>query len=257
MRLALIVEYDGTEYSGFQYQKNARTVQEEIEKAIQSLTGEAVRIKAAGRTDAGVHAMGQVVAFDTDATYDPGTVMRALNARLPQDIAVRSSRRTKPEFDPRRDATRRLYRYTMLVSDTRSPLMRRTAHRVRQQPDLDSMRAAAAHMEGVHDFANFGGALEDPEASTVRRVDRIDLESDGPPWRVTIDVEGNAFLPHQVRRMAGALVDVGTGRLTVNDGKKQISLAGDAPPARALPPQGLCLIRVNYPSPPGEKGQSG
>ncbi|MCE2458312.1 MAG: tRNA pseudouridine(38-40) synthase TruA [Dehalococcoidia bacterium] len=246
MRLALIVEYDGTEYSGFQYQKNARTVQEEIEKAIESLTGEAVRIKAAGRTDAGVHAMGQVVAFDTEATYDPGTVMRALNARLPHDIAVRSAHRAKPGFDPRRDATSRLYRYTLLVSGTRSPLMRRYAHRIHLTPDLDSMRAAAAHMEGTNDFANFGGALEDPEASTVRRVDRIDLESDGPPRQVTIDVEGSAFLPHQVRRMAGALVDVGTGRLTVSDVEKQISMAGDAPPARALPPQGLCLIRVKY-----------
>ena len=246
MRLALIVEYDGTEYSGFQYQKNARTVQEEIEKAIESLTGESVRIKAAGRTDAGVHAMGQVVAFDTEATYDPGTVMRALNARLPHDIAVRSAHRAKPGFDPRRDATSRLYRYTLLVSGTRSPLMRRSAHRIHLTPDLDSMRAAAAHMEGTNDFANFGGALEDPEASTVRRVDRIDLKSDGPPQRITIDVEGSAFLPHQVRRMAGALVDVGTGRLTVSDVEKQISMAGDAPPARALPPQGLCLIRVKY-----------
>ena len=246
MRLALIVEYDGTEYSGFQYQTNARTVQEEIEKAIESLTGEPVRIKAAGRTDAGVHAMGQVVAFDTEATYDPETVMRALNARLPQDIAVRSAHRAKPGFDPRRDATSRLYRYTLLVSGTRSPLMRRSAHRIHFTPDLDSMRAAAAHMEGTNDFANFGGALEDPEASTVRRVDRIDLESNGSPQRITIDVEGSAFLPHQVRRMAGALVDVGTGRLTVSDVEKQISMAGDAPPARALPPQGLCLIRVKY-----------
>ena len=246
MRLALIVEYDGTEYSGFQYQKNARTVQEEIEKAIESLTGESVRIKAAGRTDAGVHAMGQVVAFDTEATYDPGTVMRALNARLPHDIAVRSAHRAKPGFDPRRDATSRLYRYTLLVSGTRSPLMRRSAHRIHLAPDLDSMRAAAAHMEGTNDFANFGGALEDPEASTVRRVDRIDLKSNGPPQQITIDVEGSAFLPHQVRRMAGALVDVGTGRLTVSDVEKQISMAGDAPPARALPPQGLCLIRVKY-----------
>jgi tRNA pseudouridine38-40 synthase len=244
MRLAMIVEYDGTEYSGFQYQKNARTIQEEIEKAIKSLTAEAVRVKAAGRTDAGVHAIGQVVAFDTEAPYDPGTVLRALNARLPQDIAVRSVRRVGPEFDPRRDAVSRLYRYTILVSGVRSPLMRRTAHRIQHPPDLDSMRSAASHMEGTHDFANFGGALDNPEASTIRRVDRIDLESDGS--MLEIDVEGNAFLPHQVRRMAGALADVGTGRLTVNDVAMQISKAGGAPPARALPPNGLCLIRVKY-----------
>ncbi len=244
MRMAMIVEYDGTEYSGFQYQKNAHTIQEEIEKAIESLTAEAVRIKAAGRTDAGVHALGQVVAFDTETPYDPATVLRALNARLPQDIAVRSARRVSPEFDPRRDAASRLYRYTVLVSGVRSPLMRRTAHRIQHLPDLESMRAAAAHMEGINDFANFGGALENPEASTIRRIDRIDLETDDR--LVKIDVEGNAFLPHQVRRMAGALVDVGTGRLTVNDVSKQISLADDVPPARALPPNGLCLIKVNY-----------
>ena len=244
MRLAMIVEYDGTEYSGFQYQKNARTIQEEIEKAIASLTGEAVRIKAAGRTDAGVHAMGQVAAFDTGASYEPGTVLRALNARLPQDIAVRSVSRVKPAFDPRRDAVSRLYRYTILVSGVRSPLMRRTSHRIHQPPDLDSMRAAAAHMEGTNDFANFGGPLEYPEASTIRRVDRIDLESDDSLLK--IDVEGSAFLPHQVRRMAGALVDVGTGRLTVKDVARQISMSGGAPPARALPSQGLCLVRVKY-----------
>ena len=245
MRLAMIVEYDGTDYNGFQYQKNARTIQEEIEKAIESLTREAVRIKAAGRTDAGVHALGQVVAFDTDAPYCPGIVQRALNARLPQDIAVTSARAVTPEFDPRRDAVARLYRYTILVSATRSPLMRRTAHRLHHPPDLDSIRVAAVLMEGTHDFANFGGALENPVASTIRRVDRIHIESDGSLLK--IDVEGNAFLPHQVRRMAGALLDVGTGRLTVNDVAKQISMADDAPPAQALPPNGLCLIRVKYP----------
>ncbi len=248
MRLAMIVEYDGTEYSGFQYQKNARSIQEEIEKAIESLTEEPVRIKAAGRTDAGVHATGQVVAFDTDASYGPCTFQRALNARLPQDIAVTSARQVKPEFDPRRDAVSRLYRYTLLVSAVRSPLMRRASHRIQRPPDLDSMRAAAAHMEGAHDFANFGGSLENPDASTIRRVDRIDIKSDGRLLK--IDVEGNAFLPHQVRRMAGALVDVGTGRLTVNDIANQISMAGDASPARALPSNGLCLVRVKYPDSP-------
>ena len=247
MRLAMTVEYDGTQYSGFQYQKNAPTIQEEIEKAIESLTAKPVRIQAAGRTDAGVHATGQVVAFDTDAPYDPNTVLRALNARLPQDIAVRSVRQVAPGFDPRRDAVSRLYRYTLLVSEVRSPLTRRTAHRLHRPPDLRSMRAAAALMVGTHDFANFGGAPDNPNASTIRRIDRIDLVSDGS--LIKIDVEGNAFLTHQVRRMAGAFVDVGTGKLTINDIAKQLSTTGDAKPARALPPNGLCLIRVKYPTP--------
>ena len=178
MRLAMIVEYDGAGYSGFQYQKNAPTVQEQIENSIESLTAEPVRIKAAGRTDAGVHALGQVVAFDTEAPYPPETVRDALNARLPDDIAVRAVYRVRPDFDPRRDAVSRMYRFTLLVSDVRAPLARRCSHRVRGLLDLESMTQAAALMEGVHDFANFAGAMSDPAASTVRRVYHVSLERD-------------------------------------------------------------------------------
>ncbi len=244
MRLAMTVEYDGTEYSGFQYQKNVPTVQQQIEKAIEALTAEAVRIKAAGRTDAGVHALGQVAAFDTEAQYPTSTVQRALNARLPQDVAIRAVYRVRPNFDPRRDATSRLYRYCLRVAGVRSPMARRTSHTLRGPLDLDSMRAAASLMEGTRDFANFGGTPETPNASTVRRVDRVSIDESGRFIR--IEVEGNAFLPHQVRRMAGALVDVGMGRLTIEHIHKQISGAKDAPPTRSLPSQGLCLVEVRY-----------
>ena len=244
MRLALTIEYDGTDYSGFQYQKNAPSVQQQLENAIQSLTGSAVRIKAAGRTDAGVHALGQVVAFDTDAPYDPETVMRALNARLPDDIAVKSATVAPDDFDPRRRASARVYRYALLASETRSPLLRRSAHRLPRMPDADAMRTAARLMVGVHDFANFGGRLADPAASTVRRVDRVDVKTAGDIIR--IEVEGSAFLPRQVRRMAGALVDVGQGRLTLQDVEMQVSRADGAPAARALPALGLCLVSVKY-----------
>ena len=162
MRLAMIVEYHGKGYSGFQYQENAPTVQQQIEKAIQSLTGQPVRIKAAGRTDAGVHALGQVVAFDTNANYPPEVFLNALNARLPRDIAVREAYRARPDFDPRRDAISRLYRYTLLVSKVRSPVWRHNSHQVRPPLALDSMREAASLMVGTHDFANFGGPLERP-----------------------------------------------------------------------------------------------
>lgn len=244
MRLAMIVEYDGKGYSGFQYQENAPSVQQQIEKAIESLTARTVRIKAAGRTDAGVHALGQVVAFDTDADYPPLTFLNALNARLPQDIAVREAHRVRPDFDPRRDAISRLYRYTLLVSKVRSPLWRRGSYRVNPPPDLDSMRAAASLMVGTHDFANFGSLLEDRGASTVRRIYGIDLKADGA--FIQVDIEGNAFLPRQVRRMVGALTDVGAGRLRLEDVRRQISRAEDAPVARSLPPQGLCLVSVKY-----------
>ena len=244
MRLAMIVEYDGKGYSGFQYQKNAPSVQQQIEKAIESLTAQPVRIKAAGRTDAGVHALGQVIAFDTSANYPSDTFLNALNARLPQDIAVREAHRVRPDFDPRRDAISRLYRYTLLVSRVRSPLWRSSSHRVNPPPDLDSMREAASLMVGTHDFANFGGQLVSAEASTVRRIYGIDITS--REAFIYVEVEGNAFLPRQVRRMVGALTDVGVGRLRLEDVRRQISRAEDAPVARSLPPQGLCLVRVKY-----------
>ncbi len=244
MRLAMIVEYHGKGYSGFQYQKNAPSVQQQIEKSIESLTAQPVRIRAAGRTDTGVHALGQVVAFDTSANYTPETFLNALNARLPQDVAVKEVYRVRQDFDPRRDAISRLYRYTLLVSKVRSPMWRDRTHMVRAPLDLDAMLEAAAPMVGAHDFASFGSPLDDPEASTVRRIYRIDLKPSEPFLHV--EVEGNAFLPRQVRRMVGALVDVGAGKLTTEDIKKQISRAEGAPVARSLPPQGLCLVRVKY-----------
>ena len=252
MRLAMIVEYDGTDYSGFQFQKNAPSVQEQIEKAIRSLTSEAIRIKAAGRTDAGVHAEGQVVAFDTETPHQPGAVQRALNARLPADIAVRAVYEVRSDFDPRRHATGRLYRYTLVASAVRSPLARLRTHLVSGPLDAGLMREAAAMMVGTHDFVNFGGPLERPEAGTVRRVDRVDLETRG--CFIRIEVEGSAFLPHQVRRMAGALVDVGRGRIGIEQVRRQMTGAKDAPPTRSLPPQGLCLVAVRYKDFPPKAG---
>ncbi len=253
MRLAMIVEYDGAGYSGFQYQKNAPTVQEQIENTIESLTAKPVRIKAAGRTDSGVHALGQVVAFDTNAPYPPETVRDALNARLPDDIAVRSVYRVRPDFDPRRDAVSRLYRYTLLVSDVRSPVARRWSHRVRGPLDLESMTQAATLMEGVHDFVNFAGPMSDPAASAVRRIHHVKLERESDFIR--LEVRGNAFLPHQVRRMVGSLVDVGRGKLSIEQICLQIAGDADAPTARSVPPHGLCLVQVEYPDFPPEESE--
>ena len=253
MRLAMIVEYDGTDYSGFQHQNNAQTVQEQIENSIESLTAERVRIKAAGRTDAGVHAMGQVAAFDTNCPYPPDTVRNALNARLPDDIAVKSVYKVRPDFDPRRDAVSRLYRYTLLLADVRSPLAKRWAHRVQGQLDVESMIRAATRMEGSHDFVNFCGPVSHPSASTIRRIDHVRLEQGSD--LVRIEVKGNAFLPHQVRRMVGALVDVGIGRLTIEQIDMQISGHVDAPKVRSVPSNGLCLVQVEYVDFPPEESE--
>ena len=253
MRLALIIEYEGTAYHGFQLQANAPSVQEEIEKAIEQLTGERVRIKGAGRTDAGVHAKGQVVAFDTESEYSPETFVKAMNHYLPGDIAVQQGNRVSREFDPRRHATSRSYRYSVVRSSTPSPLMRRQAFIINEGLEVASMRAAARTLEGEHDFRKFAGPLEREGASTIRRIDAASIIEDEEMLK--FDFIGNAFLPHQVRRMAGALLDVGMGKLGLFDFEKIVDGKCDGVVAHSLPPQGLCLMKVTYPDFPLKVGE--
>ncbi len=244
MRLALAVEYDGTRYAGFQYQKNARSIQEELEKAIASLTGENVRVRGAGRTDAGVHALGQVVAFDTASAHEPATVLKALNHYLPDDIAVKAAAKVGDNFDPRRSAAGRRYRYTVVNSAVRSPVRRAFSHQEPSPLDTDAMAQASSLYVGVHDFRRFAGRPDRPGASTVRQIWEANVEKTGDT--IAIEVEGNAFLPHQVRRMVGALVDVGRGALTSDDISAMLAGDSDSATARSLPARGLCLLRVKY-----------
>ena len=250
MRLALVVEYDGTGYSGFQYQPNAPSIQEELEKAVQELTREKVRVAGAGRTDAGVHAAGQVVAFDTSAPYGPDRFVGALNHHLPDDIAVKEAYEVGDAFDPRRMAVSRRYVYTILRAAVRSPLHRRDTHRISSSLDVEEMREAASLFVGVHDFRRFSGPLEVPGASAVREIFDAEVRESGD--RIEFQVEGNAFLPHQVRRMAGALVDVGLGRLSRDELEKMIAGEETKATARSLPARGLCLAEIKYAGfPPG------
>lgn len=253
MRLALVVEYEGTCYSGFQYQANAPSIQEELEKAIARLTGEKVRVKGAGRTDAGVHASGQVAAFDTASTHPPETFVRALNYYLPEDIAVKAAYRVKYDFDPRRKALSRTYRYTILNSPTPSPLMRRSACIVGVPLNVRRMQAGARLFVGEHDFRQFAGPLANKSASTVRLIYEASLTSKG--HALAFEVRGSAFLPHQVRRMAGALVDVGKGKLSLDNLKQMINGGRVDAIAHSLPSQGLCLVEVAYADFPPEDGE--
>ncbi|MFN8559607.1 MAG: tRNA pseudouridine(38-40) synthase TruA [Dehalococcoidia bacterium] len=250
-RIALLIEYDGAGYGGSQYQVNAPSIQERLEEAIHRLTGERVRVAFAGRTDAGVHALGQVAAFTTGARHPLDVVVRGLNALLPEDIAVRDAVAAGETFDPRRDARARRYRYTIWNAAVRSPLVRRTAWHVRQTLDDGSMAREAGTLLGLHDLASFGAAL--PEGrSAVRHVWAADVRRDGP--RVLVDMEATAFLPHQVRRTVGALVQIGCGRLPPGSFAAWLAdpRAGTAGPA--APPHGLCLLRVTYDNLPGFTG---
>ncbi len=244
MRLALTIEYEGTEYGGFQYQDNAPSIQKELERALFRLTGERTRVAAAGRTDAGVHAKGQVVAFDTGSDHSPGTFVRALNHYLPEDIAIMGASRVAENFDPRRMATSRRYVYSIYRGSTRSPLNRRRVCQVTEELNIRRMRESAKAFIGRHDFSRFaavGG--RSAGASTTREVYSAQVSVKGK--FVDLNVEGNAFLTHQVRRMAGALVDVGRGVLTPKELESMIEGDGRGV-AHTLPPQGLCLVSVSY-----------
>ncbi len=244
MRVALLLEYDGAAYGGSQLQRNAPSIQGELERALAALIGAPVRAALAGRTDAGVHASGQVAAFTTAARHGPATYVRALNALLPPDIAVRAAAEVDEGFDPRRHAVRRLYRYCILAGSTRRPLWRRSAWHVPVSLDTTAMAQALAVLPGEHDFAAFGG-LPGPGRSTIRRMERAWLEQHQGEG-IGVWLEANAFLPHQVRRTVGALVEIGRGRLAPEVFAEWLAgpRAGRAGPA--APPQGLTLVSVAY-----------
>ena len=253
MRVALVVEYEGTNYHGFQCQANVPSIQEELESAIASLTGEKVRVNGAGRTDAGVHAKGQVVAFDTVSEHPPETFVRALNFYLPEEIAVTAAYEVDQGFDPRRDALSRKYRYTILNSSTPSPLMRLTTCLVDGGLDVGKIQEAAKLLVGRHDFARFAGPVDGNGASTVRRMFDARVERNGDT--LAFDFEANAFLPHQVRRMAGSLVDVGRGKISLDEFRQIIDGGNGAAIAHSMPPQGLCLVAVTYAGFPPQNGR--
>jgi len=244
-RLALLVEYQGTAYGGSQVQANTETVQGALERALSSLTDESIRLALAGRTDAGVHALGQVASFATDSRLPPGNFERGANALLPDDISVRAAFEVPPEFDPRRHALSRWYRYTLHLGRGRSALLRQVVWQA-PAPRLDAaaMAEAARSLAGNHDFAAFTQASEARRRVTERNVLRASVCRQGRLLR--FDIEANAFLMQMVRRIAGALVEVGSGRRSCEEFE---ALVREAPPGGAklvAPPHGLCLMKVRY-----------
>jgi len=247
------VEYDGTAYHGFQYQPGVPTIQSELEKAIESLTGERTRIAGAGRTDAGVHARGQVAAFDTRSSHSPEVVVNALNHFLPEDIVVKEAHRVDAGFDPRRNALSRRYRYTIHNSRRPAAIGRNTRCHVAERLDLTAMCETVDLFVGTHDFDRFSGPLPNGKTNTVRTVTEAVVAATGP--EVTFEVTANAFLPHQVRRMTGALVDVGRGRLTIEDVKNMIEMESTDAVAHTMAAKGLCLMEVKYHGFPPRNGE--
>jgi tRNA pseudouridine38-40 synthase len=237
-RFKATVEYDGTEFAGFQSQRNARTVQGELEAALSRLTGgNRQPVVGAGRTDAGVHATGQVIAFTYPGSLSVEALSEALNGTLPPDVAIRDLRRAPAGFHPRYAARYREYRYS-IWNGPRSPLRERTALWVRQELDVAAMARAATAFEGRHDFSAFGGT--DPQP--VRTVHRLRVRRDGS--LVTIDVRADAFLRGMVRRIVATLLAVGKEKLDPSAVPGLLTAGRPALRGAAAPARGLCLRRV-------------
>jgi len=238
VRYRATVEYDGTDVAGFQLQPNARTVQGELEAALARLNrGERVVVEGAGRTDAGVHASGQVIAFTYAGGVSGNRLQRAVNALLPRDVAIRDLRRAPEGFNPRYAARYREYRYTVW-NGPRSPLRERYALGVRAPLDIAAMASAASAFEGRHDFSAFGGT----DRSPVRTVFMVRVRSEGR--LVTIDVRANGFLRGQVRRMVAGLLEVGHNRIDASALRAALAAREPALNGAAAPAKGLCLRRV-------------
>ena len=237
-RFRATVEYDGTDFAGFQAQPGTRTVQGELEAALARLSGGTRQpVQGAGRTDAGVHATGQVIAFTYPGSLSVEALSEALNGMLPPDVAISGLRRAPAGFNPRYAARYREYRYT-IWNGPRSPLRERTSLWVRNELDVTAMAEAATALEGRHDFSPFGGA--DPQP--VRTVHRIRVRRTGSV--VEIDVRADAFLRGMVRRIVATLLAVGTGRLETSEVPRLLTAGKPALGGAAAPARGLCLRRV-------------
>ena len=218
------------------------TIQGEIEESLAKFTGEAIRIRGASRTDSGAHAKGQVVDFATDSQHSTESFPRAMNYYLPWDVRVLKAYEVSPDFNSRRDALGRTYRYNILNREWPSPLLRHTRLWVKEKLDIDRMAAAAECLVGRHDFRGFSSGLPE-DKSAVRQVRRWDVWK-GRESKVIVEAEANGFLRHQIRRVNAMLVEVGKGRLP-EDSIDRV-LRGDTPAEATLPAHGLCLIKVSY-----------
>lgn len=252
MRYRAVISYFGRDYVGWQRQLNGPSVQEALEKALSAVFGVPTQATASGRTDAGVHAEGQVVHFDADTAIPPEKIPFAVNTELPRDISMLSCEPVSSDFNARFWAKRKTYRYSLYVSRHRLPMYENTRTQIVVPLDLAAMRRCADVLEGEHDFKGFeasGSAVK----STVRTVYSVRLEAEGKTegGRLTegtldIFVTGNGFLYNMVRIIAGTLVYAGQGKLTEDDVRRVLETGDRTLAGKTLPPEGLTLVGVEY-----------
>ncbi len=243
-RFRAIVEYDSTDFLGFQRQAQGRTVQGELEAALSRIGWAVTAVLGACRTDAGVHAAGHVIAFDFEWQHGEGALVRALNANLPEDVAIKQAEACAAGFHPRFDARGRRYRYRLYNQPVRSPLAARWGWQEWPELSLERLQAASQHLLGRRDFAAFGS---DPEGgtSTVRTIALAEWQAEPDAW-LSFEVQAEAFLFRMVRSLVGALKRVGAGEMTVEQFADLVASADRARCPAIAPPQGLCLMAVLY-----------
>jgi tRNA pseudouridine38-40 synthase len=239
-----IVAYDGTNYEGFQRQASGRrTVQGELEQALQNIGWQESSLRAAGRTDSGVHARGQVIAYQLVWKHPPEDLTMAINANLPYDVAVRKTLLAKKDFHPRHSAVSRRYRYCLFIDITRDPLRERYAWRIRAEADMQLLNRAADIIVGRQDFGAFGSAPR-PEGSTVREIFEAVWDRQGD--ELWFEIEANAFLYHMVRRLVSALLAIGFGKMEMDELIAAVQNPNQKWDGGLAPSQGLCLLSVKY-----------
>lgn len=247
-RIKLVVAYDGTNYSGWQLQNNAVTIEQMLNEAISSLTGEEIKVIGASRTDAGVHALGNIAVFDTESRIPGDKFVFALNRYLPEDVVVQSSKEVPPDYHPRHCDTRKTYAYRILNRKFPLPLMRKDTLFYHYPLDVEKMCEAAKYLVGEHDFKSFCSIYTQAE-TTVRTIYDISVEKrpiigcdDGR--EIVITVTGNGFLYNMVRIIAGTLIEVGAGRREAFSVKESLDACNRQCAGPTAPPQGLTLVKI-------------
>src|SRR5262245_30321417 len=244
--LKIILQYDGTNYVGWQRQGSGSSIQGVLEDAVAPMAGGHVTVHGAGRTDAGVHALAQVATVSFESTLDPGTIARALNAVLPGDVRVLSVEDVAADFHARFNSVGKAYEYRIVNAPFVSPFLSRYVWHIAQPLDLDSMRRASLLLVGAHDFAAFQGAGS-VVSSTEREIRRIEWTGGGGyDLPLVMRIEGEGFLRHMVRNIVGTLVDVGLGRWPASQVEAILASRDRSRGGSTAPPHGLFLIRVDY-----------
>lgn len=244
--IRLVIEYDGTRYAGWQAQKNDPGIQEEIERAIFRVTGEKLRVAGSGRTDAGVHALGQVASFKTESRIPAEKFAAALNAHLPEDIVVLASEEVPESFHARKSVVSKTYRYRILNRPARPALARGKVYHLVPKLDVEAMRRAARLLVGRHDFRAFTTAAcaAAKKGGCEREIFSLEVQRRGD--EVDIEVAGSGFLHNMVRRIAGTLIEVGRGKLIPEEAAAILEARGARRSGPTAPACGLYLVKVEY-----------